>query len=261
MATRRLLTLRYPGSCCLCGRDLQAGTQAWWDTATRTATCVPCDLEHPVDPFVAVDPEMQGTAGGSAQAEHDRRAANPDHDRRSTEAWKKGAEGERHLSEVLHKEAAKGRLTVLDDRLVPGSKANIDHIAIAPSGIYVVDAKNYTGAVGRRTEGFGRGRTERLIVNGRDRTNLATGMDRQTDAVREALIHLGPTTDVSVIPVLCFVGKDNWGLIDPTFTIGNVCVLWPRALRKRIRREGPLNGSTRDKVARLISTQLSPAPN
>jgi hypothetical protein len=259
MAPRRLLQLRYPASCDLCGSDLPARTQAWWDSASHTATCLPCDLESPADPFAGVDPEMRGIAGGSAQVEHDRRAAKHNHNRRSTEAWQKGADGERHLSALLHKEAGRGQLTVLDDLIIPGSKANIDHIAIAPSGIYVIDAKNYSGTVDRKAEGFGRRRTERLIVKGRDRTKLATAMERQTGAVRAALVQLDPTADFPVMPVLCFVGKDNWGLIDPAFTIGNVHVLWPRALRKLLRRGGSLDGSTRAKLARLLSTQLSPA--
>lgn len=148
---------------------------------------------------------------------------------------------------------------VLDDRRIPGSSANIDHIAIAHSGLYVIDAKNYSGTVERRTEGFGRRRTEHLIVKGRDRTKLATAMDRQTDAVRAAIGQLDEAGNVPVIPVLCFVGTDNWGLLDPAFTIGDVHVLWPRALRKLLRREGPLDSAARTKLVRLLSTQLRPA--
>lgn len=31
------------------------------------------------------------------------------------------------------------------DRRIPPTRANIDHIVIAPTGVYVIDAKNYTG--------------------------------------------------------------------------------------------------------------------
>jgi hypothetical protein len=31
------------------------------------------------------------------------------------------------------------------DRRVPGCKAIIDHIAVSPGGVYVIDAKKYTG--------------------------------------------------------------------------------------------------------------------
>lgn len=48
----------------------------------------------------------------------------------ATIAWKVGAEGERRVAEVLAE--AQG-VEVLHDRRIPGSKANIDHIAIGPS--------------------------------------------------------------------------------------------------------------------------------
>lgn len=264
MGAPRLMRLRYRGSCHLCDRDLPPGTQAWWDSAAHTATCVPCEVENPADPFAGVADDVQGLAGGSAQVEHDRRVAQPRHDRRSSESWKKGAEGERLVSAVLHKEAGTGQVTVLDDRRIPGSTANIDHIAIARPGVFVVDAKNYAGTVERRVDGSGRRRSEHLIVNGRDRTKLATAMQRQVDAVRAAVDHLVPRTldaraETPVIPVLCFVGADNWGMFESAFTVGDVRVLSARALRKVIRRDGPLGGATRARLARLLSTQLSPA--
>lgn len=259
MAARRLLRLRYPGSCGLCKCDLEPGTKAWWDSAAASATCVVCDVEKPADPFVGVDPELRGTAGGSAQAEHDRRVARFDGSRANGDSWQKGADGERRLSSVLHKEAGRGRLVVLDDRLIPGTRANIDHIAIAPSGVYVIDAKNYAGKVERRVEGFGRRRVERLFVKGRDRTKLVTGMERQIDAVRAAFDRFDVGPEAPIIPILCFVGIENWGLLDPRFTVADVEVLWPRALRKLFRRQGPLTGTARTKYARLLSTQLSPA--
>ncbi len=36
---------------------------------------------------------------------------------------------------------------MLHDRRIPGSRANIDHIAIATSGVWVIDAKRYKGKV------------------------------------------------------------------------------------------------------------------
>jgi hypothetical protein len=39
---------------------------------------------------------------------------------------------------------------LLHDRRICGSRANIDHLAIGPGGVTVIDAKNYRGKV--RTE-------------------------------------------------------------------------------------------------------------
>lgn len=250
MAVPFELRLRYPASCRLCERDLSPGTKAWWNPTTHTATCIGCDIKNPADPFEGVDPALQGTAGGSAQAEHDRRAGRPD-----ATSWQKGADGERHLSAFLRKDSRKGQLIVLDDRRIPASRANIDHIAIAPSGVYVIDTKNYSGRIERKAGGLGKKRPERLVVKGWDHTELATKMKWQTDAVQVAL----DDADVPVIPVLCFVNQSNWGFFQPTFTVGVVHVLWPRALRKLLRTEGTLDGAVRTKCARLLSIRLRPA--
>jgi hypothetical protein len=55
-------------------------------------------------------------------------------------------------------------LAVLHDRLIPGSNANIDHLAIGRAGVFVIDSKRYTGQVERRGFSFlGFGKT-RLFV-------------------------------------------------------------------------------------------------
>ncbi len=55
----------------------------------------------------------------------------------ATRAWKVGAAGERCVADVLDATDC----FVLHDRGVPGSKANIDHVAIGPAGVFVIDAK------------------------------------------------------------------------------------------------------------------------
>ena len=43
---------------------------------------------------------------------------------------------------------------VLHDLAVPGSRANIDHLAIGPGGIFVIDSKHYRGRL--QLDGSGR---------------------------------------------------------------------------------------------------------
>jgi hypothetical protein len=258
MSYGSLIRLRYPAACRLCGTAIEAGATGYWDRADRGATCVPCAASSPADPFAGVDPELTGIAGASAQAEFERRRARYGQTK-ANKSWEKGAEGERHLSGRLHAKAGLGRVEILDDVRVPGSRANIDHIAIAPSGIYVIDAKNYTGRVTRKVEGFGRRRRTRLMVGSRDQTRLVAAMEWQIDAVRKALVDVGETRLPTLVPVLCFVGSDNWGLFDGPISIDGVQILWPRALIKLLQSDGPLEGRTRTRLARLISTQLRPA--
>jgi hypothetical protein len=70
---------------------------------------------------------------------------------------------------------------VLHDRRVPGSKANIDHLSVGPAGVFVIDAKQYSGALEKRDlRGWFRV-DERLYVAGRDRTKLVEGVAGQAD--------------------------------------------------------------------------------
>jgi len=127
---------------------------------------------------------------------------------------------------------------VLHDRLVPGSRANIDHIAIGPSGVFVIDAKKYTGQVEARDVG-GLFRTDvRLFVNKRDRTKLVDGVLHQVEVVRTAL---GPDfADVEVHGVLCFVGAE-WGWFMRTKRVKGVTALWPKALPEHVSVDGSLS--------------------
>lgn len=55
-----------------------------------------------------------------------------------------GAEGERLTGRVLDKLDG---YVVLHDRKIPGSRANIDHIAFGPGGVFVIETKKYKDEV------------------------------------------------------------------------------------------------------------------
>jgi hypothetical protein len=69
-----------------------------------------------------------------------------------TEAWRRGAEGERQVARLLEPLVQQG-WGVQHDLRVPGSKANIDHVVIGPPGVFVIDAKNYRGRLRRSRDG------------------------------------------------------------------------------------------------------------
>jgi hypothetical protein len=162
------------------------------------------------------------------------------------------------LSAYLHREAGRGQILILDDRRIPGTRANIDLIAVCPSGIFVIDAKNHNGKVEVRATGFGRWREERLMVQGRDRTRLVDGMSRQVTAVKEATEAGGFGSEVPVHAIVCFVNSD-WDLFLTALTVNGVQVTAPRPLRQRLRKEGPLGAETRARLARLLALRLPPA--
>jgi hypothetical protein len=59
-------------------------------------------------------------------------------------AWRRGVAGERHTARLLGPLERHG-WAVLHDLAVPGSRANIDHLAIGPGGVFVIDSKQYRG--------------------------------------------------------------------------------------------------------------------
>jgi hypothetical protein len=61
-----------------------------------------------------------------------------------TQAWRRGATGERRTARLLGPLERRG-WAVLHDLAIPGSAANIDHLVIGPGGVIVVDSKRYRG--------------------------------------------------------------------------------------------------------------------
>ena len=188
-----------------------------------------------------------GTAGASARAEHARRHTNrerrvrekhprlggpilalqgePAHQR----SWARGAGGEEKVEQRLAK-LVRDDVVVLHDRRMPGSRANIDHIAVAPSGVWVIDTKRYKGKLAIRKPLFGE---PKLIIGGRDRTKLIDGLAAQV-AVVEATVR--PSTPVR--GALCFVDTDLPLLGNPSFN--GYPLLYVRGLAKRLNADGPL---------------------
>jgi hypothetical protein len=118
-------------------------------------------------------------------------------------AWKQGAEGEAATARALERHLRRTDVVVLHDRRIPGrGRANIDHIAIGPGGITVIDTKSSRGQVELRTVGV-INRGELLLVNGRDRTSQLDALERQLDRVATMLDRQG-VHYVEATGALCF---------------------------------------------------------
>ncbi len=160
--------------------------------------------------------------------------------------WRTGAEGEQNLAALLAKRCP--QVALLHDRAVPRSRANIDHIAVAPSGVYVIDCKRYKGKIEVATPLFGK---PKLKINGRDRTKLIDGLDKQVAHVKAALADL--SDDVPVHGCLCFVAPEGFladvGLpVLRTLKINGYPLYYAKRLAKRLNQEGPI---TADRARRL----------
>jgi hypothetical protein len=273
------MRLRYAGSCRVCGSDLPAKADAIYERATRTVRCVSHEVEDcpaaaakGVGSATAVPDEVSsGTAGASARREFERRrsarekrvrAKHPklggfilavSDDPQSTTAWNTGAVGEERLGRGLDN-LADDTVRLLHDRRLPRSKANIDHLAVTRTGVYVIDAKKYRGRPNLKVDGgLLRPRVERLFVGSRDCTKLLHGVHKQVEVVRSLL-----EPEVPVHGVLCFVEAD-WPLFGGSFTTHDVHVLWPKKLYPKLQSQGLLTAERITEVHKTLGQALRPA--
>lgn len=268
MTDERLISLRYEGVCVQCAAIINVGVRGWWAADTKTVRCEACGPAPP--PSLTAIPKGDeswepGVAGATAQREFDRLHQRREDDKRkrhphigglilaltqdpqSTTAWAKGAAGEERVGRRLDRLTETGAV-VLHDRRIPSSRANIDHVVIAPSGLWIVDTKNHSGKVELRDRGGWFRRDNRLFVGGRDRTNLVVGMAKQVETVERAV----EDANMPIYPVLCFTGAD-WALFAKPFEVDGVLVTWPRALIKIISQSGGFHAAVHDVATRLAS--------
>jgi hypothetical protein len=103
-------------------------------------------------------------------------------------AWRTGAVGEEMTAAALAALPA-GAFVVLHDRRKPRSRANIDHLVVGPTGVWVVETKNYGGSLAVRDGD--------LWIGGRRKTAFIDQVKSQAGAVSTAL------GGVPVLPIIC----------------------------------------------------------
>jgi len=173
-------------------------------------------------------------------------------------AWRQGAAGERAVAHRLDQLVDRG-VEILHDRRIPGTKANIDHLAVSTSGVYVIDAKNYTGTVRVDWEGgLFSPRRYKLTVGRRDATKLVGGIQRQVQLVRDALAGGSRLPDdVAVTGVLAFFDAD-WPLFPPD-RIEDVRLEGPKSTTKLVLRAGPYTAQGVAMMAERLRAEFPPA--
>ena len=219
-------------------------------------------------------PPQPGTAGGAAGREYQRRTdkrdaetdASPNGlrkfartlfgDPQHIRAWQSGERGEIAVAKVLDSLTADS-IPALHDRRIPQRRSNIDHIAIGPAGVYVIDAKRYVRqrVEVRRFGGLFSPRRSELFVGGRRKPDLVNGLEPQEDAVLEALAELKLPTGYIVQPVLCFIDAD-WSWLSGNLSIDGVPVVGPRGLKKLVQQKCPLDAQTRHQIHSHLAERL-----
>jgi hypothetical protein len=211
-------------------------------------------------------------AGESARDVAQRQRAKAERLARSAALWERGAEGEEAVAAALAQLPSE-TWTVFHDVKWPGRRyANVDHIVVGPPGVFVIDAKNWSGQVAvkgdvLRQNGFSR---ERDVAGAAEAGLAVAGL---VPLLKPNLVH----------PVLCFVSDEElsgWVRDVMVCTTSNVarmlaarpavlpgdeqaqlawtstsgCAMQRRRRRPRLRRERPVCGGRprRDPLRRRL---------
>jgi Nuclease-related domain len=266
--SRKRLHLCRADRCSVCDRELALGAEAFWYPVPRTVTCLGCD---PGEAAV-----VEGHAGASALREHERAgsavssshaggsavAAAP-----SSPAWPMSRRprgpgtrvatarsGPRRASPSFYA----GRASkLLHDRRIPDhGNANIDHIAIGPGGVTVIDTKTHRGKVRvERIGGLFSARRSVLRIAGRDRTSLIDRVERQIERVRAAL-NLIAEDRIDVRGALCFANVDGLPIL-AHLSVREIIIDGTRPVAKLAGRPGPLNPETIDRIWKHLGHSLT----
>jgi hypothetical protein len=237
----KLVTVDRPNLCSSCQHDVEVGTLAWLDTTTNRFECARCRSQGPV-----VERRSSSRLNRIARFFTDTESSD-------------GAErvGREPMLALHLRSELVGRAVVFDNRKVPGTKCHIDHLVIAPSGVWVVDANEFDGRVERRDVGGWFKVDERLYVAGKDRTHLVDGIDRQVIAVENVLANEG-LDGVPVHAALCFVNSE-WGWFAKPFSLNGVWVAWAEKLTELILDWNALPNTEVDRLARVVGARLPSA--
>ncbi|MBM6400260.1 nuclease-related domain-containing protein [Phycicoccus sonneratiae] len=163
-----------------------------------------------------------GESGGSAERMAQLLAARGDD---SAAAWAAGAEGERRVAAALATLPAD--YLVLHDRLLmPGvTESNLDHLVVGPTGILLVDAKNWSGQVteygGTLFQHYWSATGERTH---RPRTRELARVEWMAGVVAGRLRH-------GVTQAICLVGRDARRFGEPRVVRGVWIVPLPHLAR------------------------------
>ncbi len=148
-------------------------------------------------------------AARESAAEHARRAAEAaavlrakaDAAEAAAARWEAGRDGEERLSTAID-ELARYGYRQLPDRSFPGRSSNLDLVVIGPAGVFVLDAKNWSGTL--EFDG------KVMRHNGRRRAQEIESVRGQAAMVAELLDQHGYGA-VPVRPALCFMGSAKVG--------------------------------------------------
>jgi hypothetical protein len=132
------------------------------------------------------------------------------------------------------------------------TRATIDHLAVAASGAWVVQANTHKGSlqVARSGSLIGR-RGEGLLIDGQDQSQMLSAIAKQRGVVRQELDSAG--LSIPVHGALCFIGTELPWLAK---RVGDTSIVGRRGLARLLKRPGPLAARERQSIALLLDQRF-----
>jgi hypothetical protein len=156
-------------------------------------------------------------------------------------AWQRGATGERRTAHLLDRLTREG-FVVFHDLAVPGSHANVDHLVIGPTGLFVIDSKQWTGSVHQSADGLAWHNHYRL--------------DRTVETVRWEAETLGRLLGTCPAALLCIHGAHVQG---GGLNVQGVAIVPAHLLRSALGYDRVLSDADVALLATAAWTSLRPA--
>ena len=156
-------------------------------------------------------------------------------------AWQRGAAGERQTARLLDRLGREGYV-IFHDLAMPDSPANLDHLVVGPSGVFVIDSKQWIGQVHQSADGLVWHDHYRL-----DRTLATIGWQAKT---------LGRLLGVPVAPLVCVHGAhiQHGGL-----RAQGVAIVPAALLRRALGYDQVLSDAEVELLAATVRMRLRPA--
>jgi hypothetical protein len=156
-------------------------------------------------------------------------------------AWQHGAKGERHTARLLDRLGRDGYVS-FHDLAMPHSPVNLDHLVVGPSGVFVIDSKQWTGHVHQSADG--------LVWHDHYR------LDRTLATLRWQAETLGRLLGVPVAPLVCVHGAHIQG---GGLRAQGVAVVPASRLRSALGHDQVLSDADIERLAATARIRLRPA--
>jgi hypothetical protein len=156
-------------------------------------------------------------------------------------AWQRGAAGERRTARLLDRLGRDGYVG-FHDLALPDSPANLDHVVVGPSGVFVIDSKQWTGSVHQSADG--------PVWHDHYR------LDRTLATVRWQAETLGRLLGVPVAPLVCVHGAHLQG---GGLRAQGVAIVPATLLRRALGHDQVLSEVDLERYAAAVRMRLHPA--